>query len=158
MNSTILPLGVYRCTWSPGKIGVKNRFHERAGSKRPQRPPLPQCRRGPRRHQLIPWPPQNGDAGLMIRSALTEALDGTHRPLSGRECAEQSSLPYKVAIDALGRTMPASWSASAASTALHGRWRAAPPPCRTTLSAPWRRLGGPAAPSPEASPRPPCTL
>lgn len=39
----------------------------------------------------------------MIRAALIKALDQAVAPLSGRECAALASLPYKVAIDALGR-------------------------------------------------------
>ena len=43
----------------------------------------------------------------MIRQAITTALKGALQPLGGADVAMRAGLPYKVAIDALGRMLDA---------------------------------------------------
>lgn len=43
----------------------------------------------------------------MIRTSLTKALEQATEPLSGRTVADIANLPYKVAIDGLGRLLDA---------------------------------------------------
>lgn len=64
------------------------------------RPRGTQWRGGARSRAALP---RRGAAANMIRQSLAKALEASQRPLSGRECAIAANLPYKVAIDALGR-------------------------------------------------------
>jgi hypothetical protein len=79
----------------------------------------------------------------MIRAAITEALGLAHRPLSGRECAALAGLPYKVAIDALGRMLDAGTVVRfgrkySALWALAGTPAGLPPDALGALEAVWR--------------------
>lgn len=80
---------------------------------------------------------------MTIRQALTKALEGRTEPLSGRFVADAAGLPYKVAIDALGRMLDAGnvvrfGRKYSAKWALSGTPAARPPAGIAALEAAWR--------------------
>ena len=96
----------------------------------------------------------------MIRAALTAALQGRDTPMSGRDAANAARLPYKQAIDALGRMLDAGTvvrfgAKRSAVWALSDAPAACRPDAIGALEAAWRRpTPAPHGGEAEGTPRP----